>query len=154
METLSGRFWKRVNKTKSCWLWTGHRNAPGRYGHLRVGGGKKMLAHRFAWIELRGPVPDGMELDHLCGNVLCVNPSHLQPVSHRINILRGHSPSASHAKKSMCPNGHPYELAPNGYSSSGKPKFARICRTCKRQRDAMRGKAFRPKNTSPALFST
>lgn len=64
------------------------------------------VSHRYSYEELIGPVPTGLTLDHLCRNRACVNPSHLEPVTHRVNILRGESPSAKNAVKTHCPAGH------------------------------------------------
>jgi hypothetical protein len=66
--------------TKSCY--------PSGYGQRRVAG-RQVLAHRYAYECARGPVPEGLELDHLCGNKRCVNVDHLEPVTHAENIRRG-----------------------------------------------------------------
>lgn len=76
-----------------CWLWTASQVSPRvRYGQIivPVGGGirKKWLAHRLAYSHLVGPIPDGLQLDHLCGQSLCVNPKHLEPVSAFENTRR------------------------------------------------------------------
>jgi hypothetical protein len=70
-----------------CWIWTGNLNDRG-YG--LVSGMKSRLAHRAFWIEKNGPVPDGLELDHLCRNRACVRPDHLEPVTHKENMVRGY----------------------------------------------------------------
>jgi len=91
---------------------------------------RRMLrAHRVAWELLRGPIPAGMHLDHLCRNPSCVNPAHLQVVSQRVNNLRGISPPAINARKTHCPAGHPYDAA-NTYIS---PEGWRQCMTCRRE---------------------
>ena len=85
-------------------------------------------AHRIAY-ELRfGPVPVGMQLDHLCGNRRCVNPTHLQCVTPRENTLRGRSLSAVRARRTHCPRGHPL-AGENVYRWPGRPN-ARYCRAC------------------------
>jgi hypothetical protein len=87
---LDQRFWSRVQKTPCCWLWTG-RTRNGRYGDYQAKG-RKVLAHRYAYEQLVGPVPDGLELDHVkargCTSTLCVNPAHLEPVTHLENMRR------------------------------------------------------------------
>jgi hypothetical protein len=72
-----------------CWIWSGP--APRGYGIMNVGFGRRQerKAHVVFWEAINGPVPDGMELDHLCRNTLCVNPSHCEAVTHRENIRRG-----------------------------------------------------------------
>lgn len=69
------RFWLKVNKTDSCWLWTGAKHKG--YGVARVGGSAR-LAHRVAWTWTRGVIPAGAQLDHMCHNRACVNPEHIR----------------------------------------------------------------------------
>src|SRR5688572_21764976 len=82
-------------------------NRPCSDGYVRLGPGVGS-AHRLMYVALRGPIPDGLELDHLCRNHACVNPWHMEPVTGRVNKLRGTSPSAVHAAKTHCPKGHAY----------------------------------------------
>lgn len=70
-----------------CWVWVGRSNRNG-YGRLRVDGVEE-AAHRLVYKTFVGPIPDGMLLDHRCRTRCCVNPSHLEPVSHSVNTLRG-----------------------------------------------------------------
>jgi len=79
------RFWMKVDKTQGCWNWTGA--ASGGYGSWAEGNKKKHhRAHRFAYEQVVGPIPEGMLLDHMCFNTLCVNPAHLRPVTHKQNM--------------------------------------------------------------------
>ena len=84
------RFWSKVAITPSCWLWLGHTDRDG-YGALDVAG-KFTRAHRFAYEELVGPIPEGLTLDHVvawgCRHKNCVNPTHLEPVSAAENTRR------------------------------------------------------------------
>lgn len=118
------RFWDKVEKSDGCWTWTAAKIRTG-YGRFSIGVGNHVYAHRFAYEDLVGPIPDGLTLDHLCKNRACVNPKHLEPVSLRDNILRGDSPSAAHARKTHCPEGHPYEG--NNLLRSGGSRRCRIC---------------------------
>lgn len=88
--TLPDRLWAFVEKTDSCWLWTGSKTRVG-YGQMRVGGAgsRKTGVHRVAYELLVGRIPKGLDLDHLCRNTLCVNPDHLEPVTRKENLARG-----------------------------------------------------------------
>ena len=108
-----------------CWIWNGRPKDTG-YGQIKIGG-KVINAHRAVWEAMRGPVPRGLELDHICGVRLCVNPDHLEPVTHRENILRGNSPAAKAARATECPKGHPYDAENTYVRPDGK---GRGCRTC------------------------
>jgi hypothetical protein len=81
------RFWPKVEKTETCWNWTA---AKDRHGYGRFGRGSRedgaMFAHRYAWELENGPIPDGMDLDHVCHQHECVRPSHLRPVDRKRNM--------------------------------------------------------------------
>ena len=114
------RFMNKVKKTDNCWLWTAAKsNGYGDFGF----NGKLVKAHRFSYELFKGDIPEGLTIDHLCRNRACVNPEHLEPVTNKINILRGISFSAINAKKTHCPQGHAY---------TGVKDYLgrRICRTC------------------------
>jgi hypothetical protein len=76
-----------VDETTGCWHWQRSKDTYG-YGHLWVDG-RIQLAHRWSYMTNRGPIPEGLELDHLCRNRACINPDHLEPVSHAQNVRRG-----------------------------------------------------------------
>lgn len=130
-KSVSKRFWEKVKWTSSCWEWTGALNGKG-YGAFRFEG-KSRGAHRFMHELIGKPCPDGLEIDHLCRNPLCVNPSHHEFVTGQVNVLRGEGPAARNARKNACLNGHAYDAV----DSRGK----RRCRSCKlkRQREYGRG---------------
>jgi hypothetical protein len=117
-------YWSRVEKTETCWLWTGNRN-PNGYGRF---GKPVQYAHRVAYEAMVGPIPDGLTLDHLCRIRHCVNPAHLEPVTAAVNTMRGTSPTVANTKKTHCPAGHPYDER-NTAVRGGK----RACRECNRQ---------------------
>ena len=87
--TLSERFWSKVDKDGpgGCWVWMAGRSAQG-YGRFWIDGDTR-AAYRVAYEVLVGPVPDGLQLDHLCRNRACVNPGHLEPVTVVTNVMRG-----------------------------------------------------------------
>jgi hypothetical protein len=132
---LGERLFSKINRTDSpdsgldgCWEWTAARDPRG-YGRVHVTGKRGMaLAHRVVYEFLRGPIPSGLELDHLCRRPCCVNPDHLEPVSHRVNSLRSSSPQAENARKTECKHGHPLD----GVMKNGR----RYCKTCSRLRVA------------------
>src|SRR5580765_9084 len=93
------RFWLLVERSDSCWNWQGSISPKG-YGRFRASQGS--LAHRYAYELLIGRVPEGLILDHPCRNLKCVNPAHLEPVTHRVNLLRGVGIAAICARKIHC----------------------------------------------------
>jgi HNH endonuclease len=88
------RFWSQVDRGAGCWLWMGHRNRDG-YGQFKVtdrpGDYRTVRAHRWAWESANGPVPEGLTLDHLCGQPACVRPGHLEPCTNAENVRRRHA---------------------------------------------------------------
>lgn len=131
-QSISERFWSKVDRTTAngCWLWTG--TLTKGYGHVQIGSRsdgsrRKVYAHRLVYESQVGPIPDGLELDHLCRTKACVNPQHLEAVPHRENVMRGESPVARHARKTVCVYGHPLNEE-NTYLVNG----SRRCRICRR----------------------
>ena len=118
------RFWSRVEKTDTCWLWTAAKDKYG-YGHIRTNRASSMLVHRFAYELLIGPIPDGMVIDHVwdrgCRNRHCVNPAHLEAVTLAVNSGRGKL-----ARRQTCAKGHPYDAR-----TYRKTDGSRRCRVCK-----------------------
>jgi len=113
-----------------CWLWTGTVNDRG-YGVLVLwvnGKNKLVKAHRAMFEAVIGPMPDGMEPDHLCRVRRCVNPEHLEPVTHGENLARGDTTNWLR-RRQICANGHDVS-GPNGRLT---PTGRRRCRQCNRE---------------------
>lgn len=105
-EPLRVRFWRKVDLSGDCWIWTASRSTAG-YGHIRNDDGRLVVAHRVAYEQRFGPIPDGLVIDHLCRVRACVNPSHMEAVSNRENVLRGQSPNIVAHLTGRCAKGHP-----------------------------------------------
>jgi hypothetical protein len=133
--TESERFWKRVRiLDNGCWQWIGGKDKRG-YGRFALANAiphqiKLISPHVYAYTRYVGPIPNGLELDHLCRFTSCVNPLHLEPVTHQINMLRGTGPVAQAAKKTHCLNGHLLDEENTYIAKTG----ARYCRACKKLR--------------------
>lgn len=87
-----------------CWLWVAGLGGNG-YG-VFWNGVNREVAHRFSYKLYKGPIPDDLELDHLCRMRCCVNPEHLEPVTSAINVLRGMGTGAIYARRTHCERGH------------------------------------------------
>lgn len=130
-EAMLSRFARKmVRRPDGCWIWTGATN-DGGYGQLRADD-RVQYAHRLAYETFVGPIPDGLQIDHLCRTRLCVNPAHLEPVTQRENILRGESPQALRSRATHCIAGHPLSGGNLYIRPDGK---GRHCRTCQRRRN-------------------
>lgn len=123
------RLWAQVVMVENCWQWIGAVNNNG-YGRIRAGG-RNTQAHRYAYELRRGPIPDGLQIDHLCKNPTCVNPDHLEVVTLVENVMRGTSRAADNARKTHCHRGHPL----SGENLSLREDGTRHCRTCGRLQD-------------------
>lgn len=125
-------FWQKVDKTDSCWIWTGSKSKSG-YGLLDVAG-KLQRPHRYAFVACGGTIPKGLHLDHLCRNRACVRPDHLEVVDNRTNVLRGVGHTAENARRTHCVNGHELSgdnlwIAPR---TNSPDRVRRYCLICKR----------------------
>jgi hypothetical protein len=109
-----------------CHEWTGNRYPKG-YGQFGTRN-RTVLAHRWSYEQQVGPIPDGLQLDHLCRNPPCVNPAHLEPVTSRVNHMR--SPGLANGTKTHCPQGHPYSTENTIRTRRPDGGGARYCRTC------------------------
>ena len=123
--SLADRWAALVERGSGCWEWQGSRTPDG-YGRINSGGrGVPLPAHRVSYELHVGPIPEGFEIDHLCKNPGCVNPAHLEAVTHKENIRRGLSPAALNARKTHCVNGHEFTSENTKIERRG-----RKCRTC------------------------
>ena len=120
------RFWSKVEKKnkRGCWVWTSATKTKDCYGVFYLK--KTIAAHRFSYELVKGKIPEEYELDHLCRNPTCVNPNHLEAVSHQENIKRGES---FNRNKTNCKRGHPLEEY-NLILIQHKGRTFRNCRIC------------------------
>lgn len=133
--TPEQRFWSKVRKADGygCWEWTGTKSG----GSGRIWWEKTIVpAYRVSYTLVKGPIPEGLHIDHLCRNPICVNPDHLEPVTQRENTLRGIGPTAINARKTHCKRGH--EL---GGENLIPGDHGRECRKCASINAAERYKA-------------
>jgi hypothetical protein len=123
---LADRITRRVaiDPSSGCWLWCGS-IAPSGYGQLGI---NKVMqyAHRLAYEQFRGPIPEGLDLDHLCRVRHCINPDHLEPVTRAENNRRA---ALYRTRPTTCPKGHPY----NEENTSKRADGLRKCLTCRRK---------------------
>ena len=128
------RFWAKVDRSageEHCWPWLAGISAGTGYGNIWWLG-RTQAAHRISYQLLRGEIPAGLTLDHLCRTRTCVNPWHLEAVTHKVNVQRGDSPGAIAARENICQRGH--EFTPeNTYVRPGRG--TRSCKACARERD-------------------
>lgn len=135
---LKERFLRHVKVCgeQECWPWLGHTSDKG-YGKFLMGR-QAVLAHTVSYQLFVGPIPEGKEVDHLCHNRICQNPSHLEAVTHTVNIQRGDRSKYGgpvNRAKTHCPKGHPYDEGNTHITVDGRRK----CRTCDRERHRKKG---------------
>ncbi len=141
-ERMPERFRAKLAALDECWVWIGYADRLG-YGRFRRpaegGRGGLCMAHRFAYEMLVGPVPEGLELDHLCRNRGCCNPAHLEAVTHLENMRRG-AHALGETLRSHCLRGHEYTPENIYWRKPRRPdgKPTRACRTCRVEDDRRR----------------
>lgn len=119
-------FLSAFERTESCWLWN-RKIAVSGYGQFS---GDSLLAHRYSYELFVGPIPDDLQIDHLCGVKRCVNPAHLEAVTRKENLRRRDLAYGILSAVTACPQGHPYDDANTYRHASGR----RQCRACSRER--------------------
>lgn len=133
--SLDCKFWSKIEKTETCWLWKAGCDDAG-YGRFS---NDHPLAHVCAYEMRHGTVPEGLEVDHLCRNRSCVNPDHLEAVTHLENMTRGEVPWRVKQKQTHCPNGHPFTEEDTIFLNPQGKKHRR-CRICRKEFDAAKYK--------------
>lgn len=138
-DTIAIRFWTKVDKNgplwngTPCWLWTAGINRDG-YGIFNPSHRQKIRSHRYSYELLVGPIPTGLQTDHLCRNRPCCNPNHLEMVTLSENHRRGNAGKIQ-AARTHCPQGHAYDLFNTRFDAGGTSlQFKRKCRMCDKQR--------------------
>lgn len=131
---LRDRFLAKIRIAEDgCWVWTAALNNHG-YGQI-YSAGKPRKAYRVAYELFVGPIPEGLQIDHLCRNRKCVNPAHLEAVTSAENSLRGNHPSWTTRRTQICKRGH--DLRDPKHGQPGR-NGGRSCRTCARMTPAER----------------
>lgn len=136
---LRQRLLSKIQVENGCWVWQGYKCNWG-YGRIKVHG-QILVVHRVAYEEFIGPIAENLEIDHLCRNRMCINPAHLEPVAHKVNIQRGTAgkyPSNGDQgrRKTHCPHGHLYDLFNTHWTKLGH----RECRSCRAAQNKRRRK--------------
>lgn len=137
-QTTEERFWSKVKKTEFCWIWCAGLTSTG-YGLFHLDAerrSKKIKAHRFAYENMVGSIPEGNILHHTCGNLLCVNPAHLRPLTQADHNLLGQNICKVNSDKQFCPKGHP--LVEGNLRLNHLKRGQRECATCHRERERLR----------------
>lgn len=119
------RLLDKTEQREGCWVWTATLD---RHGYGTFWLGRNVGAHRASLLLHGIELPAGMDVDHLCRNPACVNPSHLEVVTRRTNILRGAAPTALTFQMNRCKRGH--EFTPENTRIQGGDPTKRQCRTC------------------------
>lgn len=117
--------------TDDCWLYASYINPVTGYGQRGIkhhGKSKYQYVHRIFYENIKGRIPKGLAIDHLCGVRHCINPIHMEAITNNENVRRGQYRNSWNAKKTHCPKGHEYTISNTMLNKRG----GRLCRTCKR----------------------
>jgi len=117
-----------------CWIWTGTDNG-NDYPTSNVGS-KQVYVYKEMYEYLKGPIPYGKEPDHICRIRKCINPAHIEPVTHRENMKRGKTIIARQIQSKTCPNGHPYSGVNNRGDRICHPCYAEVARAYRQHKKA------------------
>lgn len=142
-QTLQQKIKSKIRIAKSgCWFWTGYvaKNGYGSTSVIPSEGGryKTEMAHRASYLAFVGPIPKGLQIDHLCKIRKCVNPDHLEAVTPKENVLRSNANFRAQLARTHCPANHEY-TADNLYTAKTKSGgVSRSCKTCAKSRTRVR----------------
>jgi len=130
---------KATFQENGCWKWTAYINPDG-YGIFCPEHGRLVFAHQFAYKSFRAPIPDGLELDHLCRNRSCVNPWHLELTTHLVNVQRGKA-GLQQRTRTHCSKGHPFDSNNTYFYNDGQKRGCLICRRQRSKEHRLRRRA-------------
>jgi hypothetical protein len=135
-----------VEDERGCWVWQGGKQGKG-YGVVNYDG-RAWLTHRLVYEAEKGPIPDGLQIDHLCRNRVCCNPNHLEAVTPRVNVLRGNV-GKRERERTHCPKGHEYTPENTKVKKRGS-RGSRSCKACEAewQRRFRVRKPWKPKSVA------
>ena len=124
---------KYVVLDNGCWQWQGAVSS--HYGTIKAsqtldGGRRTLLVHRLSYEIHKGPIPEGLQIDHLCHNKLCINVEHLEAVTSQVNCMRKLNKDNQYVNRAHCSQGHEYSWDNTSYTKSG----SRVCLSCQRAR--------------------
>lgn len=146
-EMYKRRLFSRFTVGDGCWEWTAGVHHKEGYGQMQNYVTKKTgLAHRIMYELFVGPIPAGLQIDHLCRNRRCVRPDHMEVVTNEVNSLRGAGVAALNARITHCHRGHPFS-GDNLYLAKRGDRLKRVCRACQNERS-------RKKRSRPAAVPT